>query len=100
MLHTVRYDLAHYVGIHASNTGNAFELVHHLFADTVYYAFCRVTQHDVQRHVIAVYDDITCFLIAYVILAGAEIGNLPQGVLYLLFGDGHFCTPLSAAPMM
>ena len=86
----MRNDFAGDVDLHSANTRYAFELVNHLLLDRLYHAFCGVTEHDVQRHIIAVDVDVACFIAGYIIPAGAKIGNLLKGGLYLLFGDSHF----------
>jgi hypothetical protein len=90
----VRDNLARDIYIHRSNARDGCKLIRHLLSDALDYTLSRITQYNIERNIAAIYPDISCLFALYIILAGAEIGDLTEYGLYLLLRNNHSVTPL------
>jgi hypothetical protein len=94
-LHRVRDDFHRDVGGDAADARYRFQFGDDLLADRLDLGLGRVTEQNVERHVVAVDLDVLCFLAGDVVLAGVRVGQLFECRLDLLFGDRHGSVPKS-----
>jgi len=92
-LHGVRHHLAGDADAHVARARQCAELGQHLLPDRVELALARVTEFDVEGHVVAGDLDVFRRTSGDEILAGVRIDQFLEGGLDLGFAEGHGVGP-------